>query len=66
MLSATIWTTVTLRYVTSLRKEEYPLSYPCNATPHVPDPIPFDHSRAAAFEERLVGALNPKSQTTVT
>jgi hypothetical protein len=24
----------------------------------VPDPAPFDHSRAAAFEERLVGALN--------
>jgi SAM-dependent methyltransferase len=24
----------------------------------VPDPIPFDHSRAAAFEKRLVGALN--------
>ena len=22
------------------------------------DPAPFDHSRAAAFEERLVGALN--------
>jgi 2-polyprenyl-3-methyl-5-hydroxy-6-metoxy-1,4-benzoquinol methylase len=24
----------------------------------VPDPAPFDHSRAAAFEERLVGTLN--------
>ncbi|HEV3210154.1 MAG TPA: hypothetical protein VGY91_07800 [Chthoniobacterales bacterium] len=24
----------------------------------VPDPAPFDHSRAAAFEERLVGVLN--------
>ena len=24
----------------------------------MPDPAPFDHSRAAAFEERLVGALN--------
>jgi hypothetical protein len=24
----------------------------------VPDPTPFDHSRAAAFEARLVGALN--------
>jgi winged helix-turn-helix protein len=24
----------------------------------VPDPAPFDQSRAAAFEERLVGALN--------
>jgi hypothetical protein len=24
----------------------------------VPDPTPFDHSRAAAFEERLVGVLN--------
>jgi hypothetical protein len=23
----------------------------------VPDPAPFDHSRAAAFEERLVGTL---------
>ena len=24
----------------------------------MPDPVPFDHSRAAAFEKRLVGALN--------
>ena len=24
----------------------------------MPDPAPFDHSRAAAFEERLVGVLN--------
>ena len=24
----------------------------------MPDPTPFDHSRAAAFEERLVGVLN--------
>ena len=24
----------------------------------MPDPVSFDHSRAAAFEERLVGALN--------
>jgi hypothetical protein len=24
----------------------------------VPDPAPFDHSRAAAFEERFVGVLN--------
>ena len=33
----------------------------------VPDPVPFDHARGAAFEERLVGALNSEShQTTVT
>ena len=24
----------------------------------MPDPVPFDHSRAAAFEKRLAGALN--------
>ncbi|MGA7904377.1 MAG: hypothetical protein WCA06_17215, partial [Terrimicrobiaceae bacterium] len=24
----------------------------------MPDPAPFDHSRAAAFEERFVGVLN--------
>ena len=24
----------------------------------MPDPAPFDHSRAAAFEERLIGVLN--------
>jgi hypothetical protein len=24
----------------------------------VPDPAPFDHSQASAFEERLVGVLN--------
>ena len=39
-----------------LREEE--ISFIFATEDLVPDPAPFDHSRAAAFEERLVGALN--------
>jgi hypothetical protein len=39
-----------------LRKEE--ISFIFATEDLVPNPAPFDHSRAAAFEERLVGALN--------
>jgi hypothetical protein len=40
-----------------LRKEKYPLSYAYEED-LVLAPVPFDHSRAAAFKKRLVGALN--------
>src|SRR5579864_3591677 len=39
-----------------LRKEE--ISFILATEDLVPDPAPFDHSRAAAFEKRLVGVLN--------
>src|SRR5260221_5379342 len=41
-----------------MRLEKEEISFIFATEDLVPDPAPFDHSRAAAFEERLVGALN--------
>src|SRR5260221_2164443 len=41
-----------------MRLEKEEISFIFATEDLVPDPAHFDHSRAAAFEERLVGALN--------
>ena len=58
----TLRCTATIRFTLTLGdefEEEEIILYLIPATEDlVPDPVPFDHSRAAAFEKRLIGALN--------